>query len=119
MKPHNYLARQIVNGIKKDFEIYHLSMNLVDTITIEKYDNKAVIHIPAKTYDMYKYVKDNVIVYNNRGSYASRLNEEGSYIFNKHIGHHIGYIDKAIDDGIVKLVQKVQKEHNTIRVEKR
>lgn len=119
MHDYTYLARQIVNEIKRDFKQYHLSMNLVNTIEITKSKNYVQIHIPAQVYDMWQFVKKGVIIYKNRGSYASQLNEEGSYIFNKYVGHHIGYVDNSIDLAVEKLVKRVQARDDEIKVEHR
>lgn len=110
-----FLADEIIKYTKLDFKDVHLSGNLMDTIKIEEESlDKIVIRIPAKTYDMYKYLKEKVIVYTNTGSYASRLNEEGSYIFKKYIGNHIRYMDAAIAMAIVSLQSKVEADGNEI-----
>lgn len=105
------LALYIVEYIKQDFEEHHLSMNLVDTIKITTTSKGFNIEIPAEMYDIMKYLEEKVIVYNGKGSYASKLNDDGGIRWDKKehkfvpTGHHIGYIDKAIDEAILKWSQ--------------
>lgn len=112
-----FLANEIVRLIKVDFKRLHLSNNLVNTITVSEFDNRLVINIPAQIYNMYKYVKDKVIVYTNLGSYASQLEEEGSWIFNKHLGNHLRYISFALDGAVMALQDKVRARNDDIKVE--
>ena len=113
-----YLADEIVMFIMKDFKDLHLSGNLMDTLTVEREGlNKVTIRIPAQVYDMYKYVKDKVIVYTNQGSYASKLNEEGSYIFKKYIGNHIRYFDSSLTLALMNLENKMKADNLEYKVE--
>jgi len=112
-----FFADKVVEYIKKDFVRLHLSGNLVNTISVSTFDNKLVINIPAATYDMYKYLKEKVIVYNNWGSYASQLDTEGSYIFSKHIGNHIRYIDWSLSCAMMDLENKAKANNKKVRVD--
>lgn len=102
------LADEIVRLIKADFKTLHLSHNLVDTMTVSEDDEKIVIHIPAQIYDMYKFLKDKVIIYTGWGSYANQLEEEGSKIFKRQIGNHKKYISASIDGAIMTLNSQVE-----------
>lgn len=101
-------------AIKKEFAYKHLSKNLVNTVKISvNLDGGLSVEIPAETYNMYKYFKDKVVVPSGRGgSYASRLDEEGSafmvYWSTAHQSkrkkveprNHIGYIEKVVNDAL-------------------
>lgn len=105
------LARLIVQKLEEEFALKHLSGNLVNTITVENLGNEIKINIPAKTYNMLLYQTKGVVVHTSNGSYASKLDEEGSKFFvypqgtrkgSKRIspGNHKGYVDKIINQAI-------------------
>ena len=98
------LARIIVNNIKKEFELKHLSKNLVNTIKVTEIDGEVKIHIPAQTYDMLLYREKGVIKHTNKGSYANQLNETGSVLYlgkyTIYPHNHIGFVEKAINDAL-------------------
>ena len=105
------LASIIVKNLKEEFALKHLSGNLVNTIKIEKMGDEINIHIPAQTYNMLLYQSKGVVVHTSNGSYASKLDEEGSsfmvYPNGKKSGskrisprNHKGYIDKVINKSI-------------------
>ena len=105
------LARLIVQKLREEFALKHLSGNLVNTITVENLGNEIKINIPAKTYNMLLYQTKGVVVHTSNGSYASKLDEEGSKFFvypqgtrkgSKRIspGNHKGYVDKIINQAI-------------------
>lgn len=100
----NSLAQLIILNIKKDFEIKHLSKNLINTIYVTELEDKIQIHIPAKTYDMLLYKEKQVVVHNGKGSYANQLNEQGSELkfgkYTLHPGNHKGYVDRAIQNAL-------------------
>lgn len=90
------LAMIIVELIKQEFKIKHLSMNLVNTIKIYKNDaGNVVVEIPAEMYNISKFKKDGSIIYTNKGSYAEEVNRSGGFS-----GSHTGYIEKCIANGI-------------------
>lgn len=103
------LAEHIQNSIYKEFEEKHLSGNLMNTMFIKDCENGYELHIPAEIYNMYQYFTHNVVIPTGKGSYASQLNEEGSAFMVYEKGkkrrlvkprNHIGYIEKAIDEGV-------------------
>ena len=105
------LASIIVKKIKEEFSVKHLSKNLVNTITVEEMAGEINIRIPAQTYNMLLYQEKGVVIHTSHGSYASKLDEEGSsfmvypngerkgsYRINPR--NHKGYIDKVIAEAI-------------------
>lgn len=105
------LADLIVQKLKEEFSIKHLSENLINTIQIENIGDEIKIYIPAKTYNMLLYQSQGVIVHTSNGSYASRLDETGSEFYTYPQGtrkgakriaphNHKGYIDKVINEAI-------------------
>ena len=104
------LALIIVKNIKEEFMIKKMSGNLANTIEVYEAGDGLHISIPAQTYNMLKYQKEKVLVHTSNGSYASRLDEEGSefYVLDKETGkrhkikpgNHKGFIDKVIADSI-------------------
>ena len=79
----NELKDIIIRKIKEEFALYHLTGNLVNTIKVEQLNDQIKIEIPAPVYDMLLYKTQKVIIHKKTGSYASLLNEEGSFA-----GHH-------------------------------
>lgn len=107
------LANLIVRKLKEEFAVKHLSGNLINTIQIEKSGDKIKIYIPAKTYNMLLYQTKGVVVHTSNGSYASKLDEEGSQFYSYSNGtrkgakrikprNHIGYIDRVINSAILE-----------------
>ena len=106
------LANLIIENIKKDFEQKHLSGNLMNTIAIEKTADSVQIVVPAEKYNMSLYMRKGVVVHSGTGSYASRIDEEGSIIRfprqgggpgrpkEKKIGNHKGYVDASIRNAL-------------------
>ena len=102
------LAEIILKNLKEEFSIKHLSGNLINTITVEMLGNEIKINIPAQTYNMLLYQSKGVVVHTSHGSYASKLDEEGSNFmiypnetrkgsYRIHPRNHIGYIDRVIN----------------------
>lgn len=105
------LSSLIIKNLKEEFAIKHLSKNLINTIKIENSDNEIKIYIPAQTYNMLEYKRNKVVVYTSHGSYASRIDEDGTSFmiyrgdtkkrsFRYHTTNHIGYINRVIDKSI-------------------
>ena len=105
------LASIIVRKIKEEFSLKHLSGNLTNTITVEMLGDEIKINIPAQTYNMLKYLEKGVVIHTSHGSYASKLDEEGSTFMVYPEGsrkgshrinprNHIGYIDRVINESI-------------------
>ena len=120
------LARLIVQKLKEEFALKHLSGNLANTITVENLGNEIKINIPAKTYNMLLYQTKGVVVHTSNGSYASKLDEEGSKFFiypqgerkgSKRIapGNHKGYVDKIVNQAISEWSSMIGK--NKVKVE--
>lgn len=112
-KNNELLAQIIVDELKKEFAIKHLSKNLVNTIKVIPSLDEVRVEIPAQIYDMLKFKKEGVVVYDRlKGSYASQLDESGSMF-----GNHKGYIDSVISKSIQRFAvesnQKIEKIEDT------
>lgn len=105
------LSDIIIKNLKEEFALKHLSRNLINTIRIEAASDEIKIHIPAQTYNMLLFQTKGVVVHTSHGSYASKLDKEGSSFMaypkgtrkgSKRISprNHKGYIDKVIDISI-------------------
>ena len=117
------LADYIKVAIKNEFRDKHLSGNLMNTIAIEINSDSAIrVVIPAQTYNMLLFQQKHVIVHTSRGSYASKLDLEGSSFFvypNKgrkgsykvNPRNHIGYIDRVIDEAITNWLAKYKEKY--------
>lgn len=95
------LALKIEEKIKKDFATIHLSMNLVNTIKVEKNDSGYIVDIPAQVYDLTKWYAEKVIVYKGTGSYAQEVDMQGG--FSK---KHKDYIERAINESIIEWIKE-------------
>jgi len=104
------LALIIVKKIKEEFQSKHLSGNLANTVEIVNMDDKIQVIIPAKTYNMLTYQTKGVVIHTH-GSYAAKLDEEGSSFMaypngtrkgSKRVkpGNHKGYVEKVINEAI-------------------
>lgn len=109
------LARIIIENIRKDFELKHLSKNLINTIYVTELDGEIKIHIPAETYKMFLYMRKGVVVHDGKGSYANTLNEHGSEIkfgkYDLHPGNHKGYVDEAINKALITWSNGLKKRY--------
>ncbi|MCR4661688.1 MAG: hypothetical protein K5765_06815 [Clostridia bacterium] len=104
------LASLVVDKIREEFALKHLSGNLVDTLRIENFDDKIEVIIPAEVYDMLLYQTKGVIVHTGEGSYASTLDENGSelYVYGEEGNglvkitprNHRDFVNKAIQGAI-------------------
>ena len=105
------LASIIVRKINEEFDAKHLSGNLINTLKVTNIGNEIEIDIPAQTYNMLLYQSKGVVVHTSHGSYASKLDEEGSSFMvypngtrkgahRIRPGNHKGYIDRIIDESI-------------------
>lgn len=114
------LASIIYKNLQEEFEAKHLSGNLLNTITIENLGGEINIKIPAQTYNMLLYQSKGVVVHTSHGSYASKLDEEGSSFMVYPEGtrkgshriyprNHKGYIDKVISLAITEWQGMLQK----------
>lgn len=112
------LANYIIEEIKNDFAIKKMSGNLVNTIVVEKKKGEIAVRIPAQTYNMLLFQTKGVVVHNNKGSYASRLDKEGSSFISYPNGtrkgakrvsprNHKDFVDKAIQRAIIKWRNKI------------
>ena len=89
------LALLIQEKIKQDFESVHLTGNLMNSIHIEQSGDSILINVDAPTYDISRFKKEGVIVYNGLGSYAQEVDDTGGFS-----GKHKDYIERAINDAI-------------------
>lgn len=90
------LAKLILEELKKEFQVTHLSKNLVNTLKIYKDGEKWVVEIPAVMYDFKTYFSKGVIVpYNGDDSYAQLINQTGG--FSK---KHKNYVENCINSAI-------------------
>ena len=116
------LAKLIIEKLKEEFSVKHLSKNLINTLKIENLGDEIKIYIPAKTYNMLLFQREGVVVHTSNGSYASRLDETGSefYVYPnkktrkgaKRIAphNHKGYVDKVINQAIREWSSMVGRE---------
>jgi len=102
------LANIIVRRLQEEFDAKHLSGNLVNTITVTNIGGEIQINIPAQTYNMLLFQQKGVVVHTSNGSYASKLDEEGSSFMVYPQGtrkgsyrisprNHKGYIDRILE----------------------
>ena len=102
-------ANIIIQKIKDEFQVKHLSGNLVNTLEVVIADGNVQVVIPAKTYNMLKYFTQGVVVHTSHGSYASKLDTTGSefYVYPKGTikgkkrvapHNHVGFVDKVIQE---------------------
>ena len=105
------LSEIIVKNLLAEFEEKHLSGNLMESIRVESLEDEIKIYIPAETYNMLEYFRTGAVVKTYRGSYASKLDEEGSSFriypggktsnsFKANYGNHKGYIDRVINQSL-------------------
>ena len=105
------LAQTIIEKLKKEFEIKHMSGNLINTIEIHTTPDTIAIRIPARTYNMLLFQTKGVVVHYGNNSYASKLDDEGSSFMTyptgtrkgaKRVspGNHKGYVDKVINEAV-------------------
>ena len=113
------LANIIVRNLQEEFDVKHLSGNLINTMTVTSTGGEIQINIPAQTYNMLLFQEKGVVVHTSHGSYASKLDEEGSSFMVYPNGsrkgshrisprNHKGYIDKIIE-------LSIQEWHGTIK----
>lgn len=91
------LVSLIMAELSVEFQQYHLTFNLVNTIKVTRLEGKTYIEIPAPVYNMKKYIETGVIERRGHGSYANKLDERGS-----RWGHHKGYVDRCINNALSK-----------------
>lgn len=89
------LAKCIEEAFREEFELVHLSKNLIDTMKIEVTDTGVVVDIPAMKYNMKKFRETGIIKYYYRGSYAEQINKTGGIS-----GQHTDYVERCIQRGI-------------------
>ena len=105
------LSNIILRKLREEFSVKHLSGNLINTIQIEKSADEIKISIPAQTYNMLLYQEKGVVVHTSHGSYASKIDEEGSSFmvypndgrkgaYRVYPRNHKGYVDKVINSAI-------------------
>lgn len=92
-------VNDIMNSIQKNFDVVHLSGNLKDTMYAYYLSpSEAIIEIPAKRYDIDKFLKNRIIVYTEDGSYAKEVNMTGGFST-----LHTNYVDLAIQEAILQV----------------
>lgn len=107
----------ILDKIKAEFETKHMSGNLVNTIEVQNGPDGISIVIPARTYNMLMFQTKGVVIHTSHGSYASKLDKEGSqfYVYpngtrkgSKRVkpGNHKGFIDKVVDEAVNEWMAK-------------
>ena len=98
------LGKIILRKLNEEFDLKHLSGNLIRTIRVESSSDEIKIHIPAEIYDVLEYKRRGVVVPTGEGSYASKLDIEGSSYMvgsKRYSPHnHIGYINKVVNEAI-------------------
>lgn len=114
------LAQIIVRRIKEEFADKRMSGNLINTISVEKLEDRIDIKIPAEIYNMLEYQRSGTIIHTNKGSYASKLDEEGSSFmvypnktrkgaYRVKPGHHKGFVNKVVNESIQEWSSQLQK----------
>lgn len=120
------LAMMFEANIKEEFSSQHLSGNLVNSIEVIEGEDYFQIIIPARIYNFYRFSKSGVIVPRGTGSYASKLDtqgsefvlypEKGGRIFKKphnHIGYVNKVVDKSLDDWLITISSKFEEKSRT------
>jgi hypothetical protein len=109
----------MISKLQDEFQEKHLSGNLIRTVDVIIDEDNIRIEIPAPTYNMLKYQKEGVVVHTNHGSYASKLDIEGSSFmiypndsrkgsFRIHPGNHQGFVDKVLKSAIQEWLGQLQ-----------
>lgn len=89
------LVSLIIKHLRAEFELKHLTKNLINTIRVEELDDRINIIIPAEVYDYVLFKTKKVIVHTGEGSYASRIDVEGSWN-----GNHRDYVNRIVNNAI-------------------
>lgn len=98
------LAQLIIDNIKENFKVKHITLNLVNTIQIQfNEDGNFIIDIPAEIYDLKLWNEKKAIVYTGTGSYANLVNKKGGFS-----GTHKNYVETAIDKAISQWLQMMK-----------
>lgn len=111
------LAQIIVKNLQEEFAVKKMSGNLIKTIQVDEQEGDIKIIIPARTYNMLLYQTKKVVVHTSHGSYASKLDEEGSSFmvypygtrkgsYRVSPGNHKGYVDSVIKKSLDEWVEK-------------
>lgn len=115
-----FFANIILNNLKEEFSRKKLSGNLLNTVTVEQTEKGEIrINIPAQTYNMLLYQQKGVVVHTSHGSYASKLDEEGSsfYVypngtrkgsFKIKPGNHKDYVNELIQKSLRQFISMKQ-----------
>ena len=109
------LSNFIMAELNQEFEKKHLSKNLIKTVKVIEQEGEIRIEIPAQTYNMKKFLQDGVVIHTSHGSYASKLDKEGSSFMaypgqtragSRRIspGNHKGFVDKIIASALTKFM---------------
>ena len=120
------LASIVKKKIEDEFAIKKLSGNLVKTIEIIQSQDKVEIVIPAPTYNMLLYQSKGVVVHTYRGSYASKLDKEGSEFFvypngtrkgsHKIAPHnHINFVERVINEALQEWYGQLGQKYQEIK----
>lgn len=107
----------ILEKLKEEFQTKYMSKNLVNTVEVKNQDDKIEIIIPAKVYNMLKFQKEGVVIHTGKGSYASKLDKEGSEFYaypqgtkkgSKRVkpGNHKDYVDRVIEKAVNEWMAK-------------
>lgn len=100
------LANYILDEIREEFSMVHLSGNLSRSLKVYKNGENWVVEIPAIMYDFKTYFSKGVIVpYNGDDSYAQLINKTGG--FSK---KHKNYVERCINSGIQKWLSSLNKK---------
>lgn len=99
------LGQEIIKDIRQEFADKHLSMNLVNTMQFHVDPTGVVIKIPAQVYDQGIFIKQGAVVYTSNASYADALDKEGSYVLGRHIGNHVGWVNKCVEKGVMRWIK--------------
>ena len=93
------LTMMIEEEIRREFNYYGLSGNLLKGIEITFNGTGYDIKIPAETYDVAKWLDKKIIVHNNKGSYVGHVN---SY------GKHQNFIERCVERALENYKDRLQ-----------
>jgi len=113
-------ADTLVKQIKNEFNIYHVSGNLADTIVVYETETGYNVEIPADKYDVWRFLYEGVIIPTNKGSYANTVDIYKNLKLPKpHENKHKNYISRCIEETLrvfPQIVQEYYRKNSNIQV---
>ena len=123
----NRLTQLIVDNIKENFATKKLSGNLINTIQVYNTESGVKIEIPARTYNMLLFQKQGVVVPTSHGSYASKLDDEGSSFiiypgegrggsYRIYPRNHKNFVETAISNALNVWLESIKSKYDVIKI---